>query len=76
MQPQPVTDELGPQQTAAIVGPDGPTIEQFVCSVCDQKHYDINHYFYGVDSTRCMWCTKYNKQKPKIKTVETVDSKD
>lgn len=76
MQPQPVTGDLGPQQTAAVDGPNGPTIKQFVCAVCDQRHYDMNHYFHGVDSVRCMWCNKYNKKRPVVKTTETVDSKD
>jgi len=73
---QPVTSELGPLQTIAADGPDGPDMQQFVCSVCDQRHYDVNHYFYGVESTRCMWCLKYNKKRPVVKTAETVDSKE
>ena len=76
MQPQPVTGDLGLQQTAATDGPNGPPMKQFVCAVCDQRHYDMNHYFYGVDSVRCMWCNKYNKKRPVVKTAETVDSKD
>lgn len=76
MQPQPVTSELGPQQTVASDGPDGPDMKQFVCSVCDQRHYDVYHYFYGIDSTKCMWCLKYNKKRPTVKNKEPVDSKD
>ena len=76
MQPHPVTGELGPQQIAASDGPNGPDMKQFVCTVCDQRHYDVNHYFYGVDSVRCMWCLKYNKKRPVVKTSETVDPKD
>lgn len=70
MQPQAVTDELGPQQIAATNGPNGPDMKQFVCAVCDQRHYDVSHYFYGVDSTRCMWCLKYNKKRLVVKTVD------
>ena len=76
MDARPVTSELGPQQLIATDGPDGPEMKQFVCVVCDQRHYDVNHYFYGVDSVRCMWCLKYNKKRPVVKTAETVDPKD
>jgi hypothetical protein len=71
----PVTGELDVKQQAAASGPDGPDMKQFVCTVCDQRHYDVNHYFYGVDSTRCMWCSKYNKKRPVVKSAETVDPK-
>jgi hypothetical protein len=76
MDARPVTSELGPQQLIATDGPDGPDMKQFICVVCDQQHYDVNHYFYGVDSVRCMWCLKYNKKRPVVKTAETVDPKD
>lgn len=42
----------------------GPDMKQFVCTVCDNKFFDTNHYFYGVTSTKCMWCNKYGKTKP------------
>jgi hypothetical protein len=71
----PVTGDLGPAQQAAVDGPDGPDMKQFVCAVCDQRHYDLSHYFGGAESTRCMWCLKYNKKKPVAKTTEIVDSK-
>ena len=70
----PVTGELGPKQQEALAGPDGPPIEQFVCSVCNTKHYDMKHYFYGVASTKCLWCEKYGKVA-KVATKETVDPK-
>jgi hypothetical protein len=76
MQSQPVTGELGPQQIVASDGPNGPPMQQFTCTVCDNKHFDVKHYFYGVDSIRCMWCLKYNKKRPVVKTAETVDPKD
>jgi hypothetical protein len=76
MDAHPVARELEPSQQAAVDGPDGPDMKQFVCVVCDQRHYDVSHYFYGVDSTRCMWCLKYNKKRPAVKTAETVDPKD
>lgn len=73
---QPVIGDLGPQQTVAADGPNGPDMKQFVCLVCDNRHYDVHHYFYGVDSTRCFWCLKYNKKRPEVKIVETVDPND
>jgi hypothetical protein len=48
----------------------GPDMQQFVCSVCEEKHYDINHYFKGTVSTKCLWCAKYSKVKPKPVTKE------
>jgi hypothetical protein len=75
MQPQPVAGELESKQQEAAVGPDGPDMKQFVCTVCDQRHYDVGHYFRGVDSTRCLWCLKYNKKRPVVKPAETVDPK-
>jgi hypothetical protein len=75
MDARPVASDLDPKQQEAAVGPDGPIMKQFICTVCDQQHYDVNHYFHGVDSTRCMWCSKYNKKRPVVKSVETVDSK-
>jgi hypothetical protein len=75
MDARPVAGDLDPKQQEAVNGPNGPDMKQFVCTVCDQRHYDVNHYFHGVDSIRCMWCLKYNKKRPVVKSVETVDSK-
>jgi hypothetical protein len=63
-------DQLGIRQQQAVDGPDGPTIAQFVCAICDKKCYDITQYFGGAPSTRCMWCIKYNK-KPKVSKITT-----
>jgi hypothetical protein len=75
MDARPVAGDLDPKQQEAVNGPNGPDMKQFVCTVCDQRHYDVNHYFYGVDSTRCMWCSKYNKKRLVVKPAETVDPK-
>jgi hypothetical protein len=35
----------------------------YVCKGCERKLFDTNLYFYGTESTRCLWCTKYPKKK-------------
>lgn len=55
--------KLGPKQQYAVDGPNGPPMQQFVCSVCNTKFFDTEHYFKGIVSTKCMWCIKYNKKK-------------
>lgn len=77
MDSHPVTGELAAKQQEAVTGPDGPPMQQFTCVVCDNKNFDVKHYFYGIESTRCMWCEKYNKKKPVVKepTAEMVDPK-
>jgi hypothetical protein len=64
-----VTAELGIKQQQAIDGPDGPTMQQFVCAVCENKYFDLTHYFTGVAATKCMWCNKYGKKKTVAKIV-------
>ncbi len=83
LEAHPVTGELGPAQKAALDGPDGPPIRQFVCTACERKFFDMPHYFYGVESTRCLWCNKYGrvakkatKEVAKKATKEMVDPKD
>lgn len=78
----PVTGELGPKQREAVDGPDGPPIRQFVCVACENKFFDMQHYFNGVESTRCLWCNKYKKvaksatkEVTKSVTKEMVDPK-
>ena len=71
---RPVTGELGPAQQAAVDGPDGPPMRQFVCAACNNRYFDMKHYFYGVESTRCLWCEKY-KRVAKVATKDVVDSK-
>lgn len=31
----------------------------FVCSACKLKFMNTGLYFYGVSSTKCMWCKKF-----------------
>jgi len=35
----------------------------YICVVCGTKYFDTNLYFYGKESTKCLWCTKFPKQK-------------
>ena len=37
----------------------------YVCTGCGRKLFDMNLYFYGKESTKCLWCTKFPKQKEK-----------
>jgi hypothetical protein len=46
---------------------DEPEMKMYVCSGCNIKLFDIKHYFTGVDSIKCMWCTKYPKPKQEPK---------
>lgn len=48
----------------------GPDMVQFVCSVCDCKYFDVNMYFRGQASTKCLSCFKFGKVKPKPVTKE------
>ena len=64
MESTPVTGELGPLQQIAVVGPDfGPEMFTYICSVCNQKFPNTGLYFYGVSSTKCIWCVKFPKGK-------------
>jgi hypothetical protein len=66
MQSAPVTDDLGPKQQEAVNGPvDHNEIEMltYKCSGCGGQFPDMGHYFYGVGSTRCIWCAKFPKVK-------------
>ena len=61
---KPITGDLGPKQQAAVDGPDsGPEMLTFICSGCNKKYPDTGLYFYGVSSTRCIWCAKFPKVK-------------
>jgi hypothetical protein len=61
---QACSEPLGPAQTIAVEGPDcGPEMFTYVCTGCNQKFPDTGLYFYGVSSTRCIWCTKFPKGK-------------
>lgn len=53
----------------------GPDMVQFVCTVCDGKFFDVNQYFRGIASTKCMWCAKFGKVRPVVKkaTEEVVE---
>lgn len=63
---KPITGELGPAQQIAANGPDtGPEMFTYICSGCQKKFPDIGLYFYGVSSTKCIWCTKFPKGKPR-----------
>ena len=66
MTAQPVTGELGPKQIESVNGPDtGPDMLTFVCVGCSKKFADTGLYFYGVSSTKCIWCSKFPKTKGK-----------
>jgi len=61
---QACSEALGPLQQQALDGPDsGPEMTTYVCKGCNQKFPDTGLYFYGVSSTRCIWCAKFPKVK-------------
>ena len=35
----------------------------FSCETCKKKFPDMLDYFYGKKSKKCMWCTKFPKDK-------------
>lgn len=37
----------------------GPDMLSFICSNCKTKYFDTGHYFTGIKSKKCLWCTKY-----------------
>ena len=66
MTAQPVAGELEPKQQAAALGPVdqfGPDMLTYECRGCGGRFADVGLYFYGVNSTRCIWCTKFPKAK-------------
>jgi len=50
----------------------GPDMMQFVCTVCDSKYFDVNLYFRGQASTKCLSCFKFGKQKAVVKKATQV----
>lgn len=66
MQTEPITGELGPKQQEAVNGPVdqfGPDMLTYECKGCGGKFADLGLYFYGISSTRCIWCAKFPKEK-------------
>lgn len=66
MEPQPVAGELSIKQTLAVTGPVdqfGPDMLTYNCSGCGVKFADVGLYFYGISSTKCIWCAKFPKAK-------------
>lgn len=63
---RPVTGELGSMQKFFADGPvTGPEMTTYICKGCNNKFPDTGLYFYGVSSTKCIWCTKFPKAKTK-----------
>jgi hypothetical protein len=66
MEPLPATGELGPKQREAVNGPvdqNEPEMLTYECKGCGGRFADLGLYFYGVSSTRCIWCSKFPKAK-------------
>ena len=66
MEPQPVASELGPKQLEAVNGPvdqNEPEMLTYEGKGCDGRFADLGLYFYGVGSTKCIWCSKFPKAK-------------
>lgn len=42
---------------------DEPELTKFTCTVCEKNYFDTGLYFYGVKSTRCLWCNKFPPTK-------------
>ena len=40
----------------------GPDLVHFTCSSCKVKYYDINLYFKGTKSKKCLSCIKFPKE--------------
>jgi hypothetical protein len=50
----------------------GPDMVQFVCTVCDLKYFDVNLYFRGQPSTKCLSCFKFGKVKAVAKKATEI----
>lgn len=61
---QPCSEQLGHLQQAAVNGPDtGPEMTNYICKGCNTQFPDTGLYFYGISSTKCIWCAKFPKGK-------------
>lgn len=69
---KPIEGNLSPKQQEAVNGPNGPPMYTFVCTTCNQQFPDTNLYFYGTESTKCMWCTKFPKKQKQRSDIKTV----
>lgn len=38
-------------------------MKYFICLGCNKKYLDTGDYFYGKNSTKCIWCTKFPTSK-------------
>lgn len=74
MESRPIAGDLEPKQQEAVDGPDGPLMQLFCCEVCNVRYFDTKHYFYGISSSKCLWCEKYGKVTKKV-TKESIDPK-
>jgi len=57
-----LTEQLKEQQESKNV--DVP-MHIYICQGCQRQLYDMDLYFYGTASTKCLWCSKFPKQKQK-----------
>ena len=74
MEPQAITNSLGPKQQEAATGPIDqiePEMLTYECKSCSGRFVDLGLYFYGVNSTKCIWCSKFPKAK-NVRTIKTI----
>ncbi len=66
MQGRAIAANLEPGQTLAAAEPDSEvSMLTYVCAGCNNRFADTGTYFYGIASTRCIWCRKFPKGKTK-----------
>jgi hypothetical protein len=52
-----------------------PEMQKYTCAGCGFQGFDIQEYFSGRPSTRCIWCAKYGiPKKPVAKPTDSVAS--
>jgi len=58
IEPKPLSTELGEKQAFFAEGISVP-MSYFICKSCNNKFLDCGLYFYGVESSKCLWCAKF-----------------
>lgn len=67
MKAKAITGVLGVRQQQMLDGPMGPPMQKFVCQGCSRTYFDTGLYFYGTESTKCLWCKKFPQPKERKK---------
>ena len=53
-----------------------PEMKKFTCQGCGFQGFDVQEYFSGRPSTRCLWCVKYPKPKKAVAEAKQINASD